>query len=151
MSLLLTHTVLYAPHKPGKGRGVQPPRPPWGRDGAGCWPTLTCPCSPFMLAAGPISPLLSKLQRCLLIAVAEITVDITVSRWHQALGCWKASRNFSGADLSGHVRAKHFFRCDGSCSGSQPRRQLCGHRWQLPVNLPSYQIGERSKSKQAPA
>lgn len=53
----------------------------------------------------PISPLVSNLQKCLPIAVAETTVGITASWWHQAVGCWKASLNFSGADLSGHVHA----------------------------------------------
>lgn len=105
LSLLLTHTILYAPRKPGEGRGVQSPHPPWGREGAGCWPILLCLCSQVTLAAGPISPLVSKLQKCLLTAVAEITVAITVSWWHQALDCWKASLNFFGADLSGHVHA----------------------------------------------
>lgn len=69
VSPLLTDAVLQTPHKPSKGSRVQPP--PCSKGQRGGWPLPHTVLPP--MATGPSPSPVSKLQKRLPIAVAEVT------------------------------------------------------------------------------
>lgn len=132
VSPLLTHNYLH-PTSVAKGGGTSP-TPPWAQRALA---SVTAPCSPSRLAAGPVSPLPE--------GPAEIAMDISVlvasgsgcckPAWIplemlRPCSCWWVPGDFSAvvATAQGHIR---------------------GTQGALPGNLPSYEIRQRPQRKQA--